>query len=260
MDMKSSITKSSQSDSRIEVIQILRLVSALGIIVFHSQIIGGYGYFGVDLLFIISGYVTVLSTTNIEQRNNFLLKRLIRIIPLYWLLTFLTYVLIYYMPQLSVNSEATLEYLFKSLFFIPFINSRGCDMPIMIVGWTLNFEVFFYIIFSIAQWINHKYRGQITIIILLILIGVGYLIDSPFIVDYYASLTLLEFVLGITAYFVLEKLNICKIGIQNKKFEKIVYFCLVIISSLWLVFDIGSKLMLTRAIRLGIPAFICVLR
>lgn len=85
----------------------------------------------------------MLSTEKENAKNHFLRKRLFRVQPLYRLLTIITYAIICIAPQLFVMSEAKLEYLIKSMFFIPFVNSRGYDTLILSVGWTLNYEMFF---------------------------------------------------------------------------------------------------------------------
>lgn len=107
---------------KIESIQILRFIAATSIIFYHSSLFGEHGYLGVDILFIISGYVIMKATE--LRKPHFLLRRFIRIIPLYWLSTFLLFGILYVAPELSIMSEASLENLVKSIFFIP-IEIRG---------------------------------------------------------------------------------------------------------------------------------------
>lgn len=148
-----------KNGKQIEIIQIMRLFGAFLIVIFHANLIGNHGYFGVDVFSVISGYIIMYSTEKPSARENFLLKRLIRIVPLYWLMTALNYAIISVLPQLSIMSEAKPEYLIKSMLFIPFVNGKGYNTPILGLGWTLNYEVMFYAVFFLAIHISHRWRG-----------------------------------------------------------------------------------------------------
>lgn len=165
---------------RIEIIQIIRFLGAVCIVLYHSGLVGEHGYFGVEIFSIISGYIIVYSTRQTEDRKNFLLKRFIRIVPLYWLMTLFMYAIICLYPALSIMSEAKPEYLIKSMLFLPFQNSRGYNVPILGVGWTLNYEVLFYLIFFAAICLNHSHRSIIAgaMITFLTIIGCAFRISA----------------------------------------------------------------------------------
>jgi exopolysaccharide production protein ExoZ len=102
-----------------------------------------YGPFGVDLFFVISGFVMVYSSEGLFGQPGapikFFARRLARIVPLYWAATA---ILVWF-----VVPYASTKAVLGSLFFIPHIPPEA---PLLFVGWTLIFEMFFYAVFAIA--------------------------------------------------------------------------------------------------------------
>lgn len=110
--------------------------------------------------------------------RRFLGKRLVRIVPIYWLLTALATVIIFVAPHLSQHGrEADLQWILASFFFIPWTSSTGIPLPVLGLGWTLNYDMYFYLIFSIALF----FRKRIAILGLteffILSITLGYLLD-----------------------------------------------------------------------------------
>ena len=194
---------------KIGIIQALRFFGAIAVYLAHCYyfVFQVGGAFAVELFMIISGYITVLATRSEEAKSSFLQKRLIRIVPLYWLLTFFMFAIIYVYPALSIGSEPVPSQLVRSLFFIPFMNSRGFDGPILGVGWTLNYEMFFYVIFLAAMLICHRHRALLAAAVCTGLVLLGALVrPENFYLRYYTNSFLLEFVMGIAAYYLLQYL------------------------------------------------------
>ncbi len=154
-------------------IQVLRGLAAAMVVVYHAtQMWSSHvgtgtqpapwwnGAAGVDIFFIISGFVMAVSTFGRERKDHparyFLGRRLVRLIPLYWLMTsveFLKSWAVRNHPQLanSTSLVATpLSYVLASLFFIPYRNSAGEIHPLLSVGWSLSFEMLFYLLFALA--------------------------------------------------------------------------------------------------------------
>jgi exopolysaccharide production protein ExoZ len=97
----------------------------------------------------------IISSTSLVNKNDgykiFLAKRIIRIVPIYWIMTTYKLILILLIPtSLVVNQSLNIDYILKSYFFFPAMNSNGQYFPLYNVGWTLNFEMFFYLLFAIA--------------------------------------------------------------------------------------------------------------
>jgi peptidoglycan/LPS O-acetylase OafA/YrhL len=109
------------------------------------------GASGVDLFFVISGFIMVYTTTGKSGPGDalsFLKKRFLRIFPLYWVWTSL--LLCLWSAGLALkNEKATATFIVNSYLLIPTFNGRNFH-PFLDQGWTLSFEIFFYLIFSVA--------------------------------------------------------------------------------------------------------------
>ncbi len=151
----------------IAFVQDLRGIAALLVVLFHaSNFISPYGQglgdklFGaastmaVDLFFIISGFIMVHSTVKNDEAakdvTGFIIKRLARIFPLYCIVTIAYFAITRY---IGYGDIAGLSRLLKTLLFIP--SGEGFPpvygWPVLTVGWSLNFEIYFYAIFAISM-------------------------------------------------------------------------------------------------------------
>lgn len=151
---------------KIESIELLRILAALGICFYHLGCYqdSGIGFpLGINLLFCVSGFL--LLTTTEQPKKHFLLKRLLRILPLYWLLTLGCFAAARLLPGLF-GEAATLPELIKSLLLIPYkragMQTESVTRPIVGPGWTMYYDVCFAILFAIAMKLRHKWRGAIT--------------------------------------------------------------------------------------------------
>jgi exopolysaccharide production protein ExoZ len=143
----------------IVAIQALRAVAALAVAAVHFNQVGvwlaGGGdaplalyslASGVDLFFVISGFVMVYSSEGLYGRPDapwqFMARRLARIVAPYWLATVVA------IPLMQL--PFTWDQFVKSLLFIPYPIASGAVVPLFGVGWTLNFEMFFYALFALA--------------------------------------------------------------------------------------------------------------
>ena len=119
-----------------------------------------YGSIGVDLFFVISGFVIYLSTSGKTQTpKTFALHRVARIVPAYWLFSIITAVVIIYAPGVIPLTLYESSFFIKSLFFIPAQNPSGIGLyPIVTMGWTLNYEMAFYAIFFLSLYAPAKWR------------------------------------------------------------------------------------------------------
>jgi peptidoglycan/LPS O-acetylase OafA/YrhL len=141
-------------------VQALRAVAAISVALCHFNLIqlilSGRGgdpipfYFmgsGVDLFFVISGFIMVHSSDGLFSTVRgpliFVVKRLARIVPMYWTVTIASLVL-------DGRGDWSWASLFQSFFFIPYATASGQIIPLLGVGWTLNYEMFFYALFALA--------------------------------------------------------------------------------------------------------------
>jgi exopolysaccharide production protein ExoZ len=185
----------------IKSIQLLRTVAALGVVFKHYNFYGlDTGGFGVDIFFIISGFIIAYMVN--KNTNNFMWKRIIRLSPLYYLATFLTLSLALIKPlwfkHVVVNGEA----IFKSVLYIPYrIDHSG---PILSLGWTLNNEMFFYLVMFLCILFieNKKYLvlacGTFLTVFLVVLNCIS---ADYYIFNFYKNGLLPEFILGLGLYY-----------------------------------------------------------
>lgn len=103
-----------------------------------------HGSYGVDIFFVISGFI-IYRTVNINTQD-FILKRLFRIVPTYLIITSLFALLILLFPD-HINSQFSFSHYIASLFFLS--QTLGFGDPVLGVGWSLEYEMLFYFIFSL---------------------------------------------------------------------------------------------------------------
>lgn len=188
-------------NQRFESVQFLRGIAALFVLMQHICFIER-GSFGVDIFFLISGFIMMYVTQ--KDTGHFIVKRAIRIIPLYYAMTFVSYVALLVMPTLFEQTTANPVNLWKSLLFIPF-SMEGVTQPILRVGWTVNYEVLFYLLFLLAMKLSHKYRAVICagLIVALVVAGI-WVPDGAQPWAFWTDTILLEFAIGMGLFYVLR--------------------------------------------------------
>lgn len=151
-------------------IQVLRALAALMVAVHHVQ--GDAGFLaaragtsftpshalpwtaGVDLFFVISGFIMVHSSAGLFDRLDgarlFIARRIARIVPLYWAATTLFLVVLLASPALVNSGAPSFAQIAASYLFWPMANAAGELQPIYSLGWTLNYEMLFYVLFGAA--------------------------------------------------------------------------------------------------------------
>ncbi|WP_245677546.1 acyltransferase family protein [Candidatus Arsenophonus triatominarum] len=170
------------NNKKLDAIQFLRGISVLLVIAFHfrqylnnvylqvdiGDRLFGLGEVGVDIFFVISGFVIVYSSIN--KKNNttleFSLKRFFKLYPVY---CFVLLLLIIF----NINQNYTASQIIKSFIYIP--NDYNFIGPwygysINIPAWTLTYEVIFYAIFAAAIFMSHKRRTTICIFMIIIIV------------------------------------------------------------------------------------------
>jgi exopolysaccharide production protein ExoZ len=158
-----------------------------------------HGATGVDIFFVVSGLVMALSVSDSAMTpRRFVVKRIARIVPAYWLFTFAILAVIVWLPGVMLNQGYSLELLVKSLLFVPAQNPNGLGfLPINTVGWTLNLEVMFYLVVAGSLFVPTAQRWLCIAVGLLLVQRVL----SPLapIGDFYRDPVIYEFMMGIAA-------------------------------------------------------------
>lgn len=186
-------------DRRFNGIQALRGITALFIVLEHVRFLN-CGAFGVDIFFCISGFMIMFSTH--KGAPHFLVRRLIRILPLYELMTAGTFLLLLIFPGQFAVSRPEPVFLVKSMLFVPFDIGGGVIQPLMRIGWTVNCELFFYVLFRLSLWVSHRLRGLVCAGLLAGVVAAAQLLPSPGVfLSFYGNPVMLEFVFGILCYY-----------------------------------------------------------
>ena len=159
---------------------------------------------GVDIFFVISGFIMVYISARCPQSTGMFWKnRIIRIVPLYWLATFVTLAsAILGSALLGVQSSGLRDWdfgdLVASLLMVPDIRADGATWPILPVGWTLVYEAFFYFLFGLTLLLCDLRRAVLLLtgtMLSLVVIG-AFLTDVPFAIFTYTRPIILEFCIG----------------------------------------------------------------
>ncbi len=107
---------------------------------------------GVDIFFVISGFIIVHASAGLFAAPGgwarFIRRRLTRIVPLYWIMTSLFLVVLFAGPGRIHGDIGGPAYLAASYLFIPWPRPDGVVQPALGLGWTLNYEMFFYAAFA----------------------------------------------------------------------------------------------------------------
>ncbi len=199
----------SESRRTILPIQYLRAVAALLVVWHHTTALNAltlqhytsrFGTAGVDVFFAISGFVMVLTCTGHKVAPlDFLRHRLIRIAPIYWALTAVMVLLAVVPPHVFGGLQPAAHSTLLSLLFVPhFSDTRPNEIwPLLVPGWTLNFEMFFYLLFA-ASLLAGRLATRVLVAGCVALVAVGQ-VFGPFdgaLARSYTSPLLLEFAGG----------------------------------------------------------------
>jgi len=202
--------------SKLLYIQILRAGAALSVAILHAQHDAGamaaqmnwpfqaldhipFGA-GVDIFFVISGFIIVYSSQKLfeipQAGRVFLTRRLVLVVPLYWTATTLYLGVALVLPG-AVNSEILDPgFVLSSYLFIPMARPDGLVQPLYSLGWTLNYEMFFYAIFALVL-VWPKQRGVLALIALMVAAAaLGRIVKLPQPLGFWTDPIILEFAFG----------------------------------------------------------------
>ncbi len=109
---------------------------------------------GVDIFFVVSGFIMVHASGKLFGRPGaaklFLERRIARIVPLYWAATTLFLLIGLAVPAVLNSGAPGLGQIAASYLFWPAVSTQGLVQPVYSLGWTLNYEMLFYVLFAAA--------------------------------------------------------------------------------------------------------------
>src|SRR6185436_14298350 len=196
-------------------IQILRLFAAVAVVAFHAwgvapdgfkvpegaiSFVLSHGGHGVDLFFVISGFIIFYATHRAALTPpEFLRRRVERIAPLYFAVTFAVTILAVTLPATFGTPDwYTPRHILKSLAFVAFTDG---EMPVVYVGWSLEYEMYFYLAVALLMALTRDVSRNIVMIFSALAI-IGRIPGTDAALGNYALFVdpmILEFVLGVIA-------------------------------------------------------------
>ncbi|MBT8545253.1 acyltransferase [Polynucleobacter paneuropaeus] len=238
-------------------LQALRAFAALNVVFFHIlgtsasygfgvndlKIFEGWGFNGVDIFFVLSGFIMVyIRGEGAMSPITFFVHRLTRIAPLYWLLTTLVLALSLVAPSIFRSDIAGIKiHTIASMFFMsqPLLSKS----PVLFDGWTLEYEMLFYLCIAIGMFFK-----KISVTHLFVMLCISFLIAIDLIQP-----VAFEFLLGIfcgTLYLNFR---------NNKRLQLI---CLLIgiscFASTLILFKMEGDIFSQRVIMYGLPSFLII--
>lgn len=231
----------------IDSLQIIRAAAALLVLASHASkdfikkvpdyaddlLIWKIGQAGVDIFFVISGFIMLYVAMNTPQGMqsgvDFIKKRLIRVAPLYWIFTTLTLLVSVVTPDAKNHNDTSLLYTLSSYLFIPYERSTDDHFtPILGVGWTLNYEMMFYALFALSIIFDSTKWKTITALIAgLFLCGFFINPEDQKQLYFWTRPILMEFLMGIV---------IAKIYLDGRRIGNTASIALYAVGISWLIY------------------------
>ena len=177
---------------RYQNIELLRFIAALAVVYFHAvgtlravafpeigpNPLTELGAAGVDVFFVISGFVIFLSLTRKNRTPiEFARDRLIRLVPAYWILT-ISHLVILASVAILRGTEVPFDFSWtiQSLFFVS--QPLGNNLPLISQGWSLEIEMLFYLLVAVGLIIKNPIANIVFPAVALVsLVGFGLLPD-----------------------------------------------------------------------------------
>jgi exopolysaccharide production protein ExoZ len=194
-------------------IQILRFFAAFAVVAFHAWGIApdgfkvpesavafalSHGGHGVDLFFVISGFIIFYATHAAKLTPaEFLRRRVERIVPLYFFVIGAVTVLALAIPATFGTPDwYTPRHILKSLAFIAFTDG---EMPVIYVGWSLEYEMYFYLVAALLMALTRDVWRNVVMAFSALAVtgqipGVGGVLGNY---AFFTDPMILEFVLGV---------------------------------------------------------------
>ncbi len=168
-------------------IHALRAVAAMMVVAFHAPLFlrpnvtyhvptHAFGAAGVDIFFVISGFVMECTTSEHDRPwMEFLTRRLVRVLPMYWLATLAFVAVTLGAGAVPVDPSRV----GKSLLFLPVYDREGYIRPFLAVGWTLYYELAFYLLVAACVGLRRRAAAHIAAATVVVVSLLAVAISAP---------------------------------------------------------------------------------
>jgi len=255
-----SAIETRKSSKQFIYVQIVRFIAATSVVIFHAvgtamkhlpdqsaslYWIFRHGDHGVDIFFVISGFIICYSNYYSKTTSlKFLLRRLQRIVPIYWLFTLAMVALSVLIPSaFSETDWINPRHVLMSMTFLSFVDGK---MPIVFVGWSLEYEMLFYLTVAVLLFRARKVWDDLIIIFSLLAMLSVLPVSSGLqaLSVFFTNPILLEFVYGVI---------VAKLFLD----QRVAPLALIAVSIATLVVFVSDPI--NRIIVAGLPACLLVL-
>jgi exopolysaccharide production protein ExoZ len=250
-------------------IQCARAIAALLVVYFHavlqarnlnaaaSSVAPEFGECGVDLFFVISGFIMWATVSrSAVSSGSFYVRRIVRIVPLYWTLTLLAAAVSVEAPWALKSTKFSLSHVIASLAFLPWPNPASLGeggeamTPVIAPGWTLNYEMMFYLLFGILFTLPIAQRLKSVFVIFgAFALMVWFLSSTSKIIAFYDPLLVFEFVLGVLVAHLWERSFVASATLASTAL--FFAFATLLSCDIW-------RPDISRFYHSGLPAAICI--
>ncbi|WP_336852537.1 acyltransferase [Pseudescherichia vulneris] len=258
---------------KIYSLQILRAIAALCVVISHIWGVNGkigeplgfayFGAYGVDIFFVISGFIMCYSIKDIfdnpfHQAIGFISKRILRIYPSYLIIA--SPVILYFIySTLKSGGAVSLYMIIGNFLLLPTFNGDPAYHMYFYVAWSLCYEMMFYLLFALIM-VFCRNRTQLIAAMVTVLIGLVAVVHTFRIqgdmlgwvnIRYMVGDSLIvNFAMGCIAFVIYRTFN-------NISFRPLTSFLLV--ASLFCMGIINAQHQADRLFCFGLPAFLIVL-
>ena len=270
MPETSSPHRRSGSNAKNELIsiQLLRALASILVLMAHLQVKEiqygdassllwqhfNVGAIGVDIFFVLSGFIIFFVAGNVPSTTaaatRFFKLRVIRVLPMYWLLTTAALIVFYMHPEIVNKTASKPTVVLESYFLLP------TDNKLLIQnGWTLSYEMLFYFSFCALIFLPARFRAPALVTAACLTVGLGVFITPQTVtLKFLSSNLLLEFAYGVVlgAIFISPE--------RPRYFTPFLGATLLILgaASIALMISINLGFGAARGYRYGIPAALLV--
>ena len=245
-------------------IQALRAIAACLVVFTHSTFyaferldrnffVWHRGTRGVDVFFVISGFVMIYASQKLFTSpggwKTFAEHRILRIVPLYWLVTTLKVLIMLLTAGFALHTVLSPATALCSYLFLPARDLDGRLEPLVGVGWTLNFEMLFYFLFAAALFLRANVFKFVGVILTLLAIGAAFRQPGWLPAAFYLNSIVLEFFLGML---------LAKACVAGKYLPSQLAYALIAVGFALLLLAPDNNWLLPKVLINGVPAALII--